>query len=285
MAWCRRCAVRLEPAADLSLNRHFASLRTACLVPMDLLSVFKRKTKTAAAPDAANSVRQARTRARQRLIGAAVLVVAGIIGFPLLFESQPRPIPVDLPIEIPRKDNVPPLAMPAALPEVQALPASVPARQVATPTEPLITETQAEAGREVATPASAQAPAAASEPSKVRSGAPPRGAPLAADAGSDNGARAKALLEGKPTTPTLSASASGAGRFVVQVGAFSDPAALKEVRAKVERLGMKTYTQVAETPAGARTRVRVGPFATRDEAERAAAKIRATALPTVILAL
>ena len=48
---------------------------------------------------------------------------------------------------------------------------------------------------------------------------------------------------------------------------------------------MKTYTQVAETPAGARTRVRVGPFATRDEAERAAAKIRATALPTVILAL
>ena len=156
-------------------------------------------------------MRQARTRARQRLIGAAVLVVAGIIGFPLLFESQPRPIPVDLPIEIPRKDNVPPLAMPAALPEVQALPASVPARQAATPTEPLITETQAEAGREVATPASARRRAAASEPSKVRSGAPPRRCarwPRMQD--SDDGARAKALLEGKPTTPTASASASGA---------------------------------------------------------------------------
>lgn len=282
MAWCRRRAVRLEPAPDLSLDRHFAAQRTAFLVPMDLLSVFKRKTKAAAAPDAADSVRQARTRARQRLIGAAVLVVAGIIGFPLLFESQPRPIPVDLPIEIPRKDNVPPLAMPAAAPEVQAPPASVPARQAA-PAEPLITETQADAGRELATPASAPVPAA--EPSKVRSGAPPRAAPLAADAGSDNGARAKALLEGKPTTPSAGASAMGAGRFVVQVGAFSDPAALKEVRAKVERLGLKTYTQVAETPAGARTRVRVGPFATRDEAERAAAKIRATALPTVILVL
>ena len=247
---------------------------------MDLLSVFKRKTKAAAAPDTADSVRQARTRARQRLIGAAVLVVAGIIGFPLLFESQPRPIPVDLPIEIPRKDNVSPLAMPAAPPEVQAPPASVPARQAAAPDEPLITETQADAGHELATPASAPAPAVASVPSKVRPGAP-----LAAEAGSDNGARAKALLEGKPTTPTASASATGPGRFVVQVGAFSDPAALKEVRAKVERLGMKTYTQVAETPAGARTRVRVGPFATRDEAERAAAKIRTTALPTVILAL
>jgi len=247
---------------------------------MDLLSVFKRKTKAAAAPDTADSVRQARTRARQRLIGAAVLVVAGIIGFPLLFESQPRPIPVDLPIEIPRKDNVSPLAMPAAPPEVQAPPASVPARQAAAPDEPLITETQADAGHELATPASAPAPASASVPSKVRPDAP-----LAAEAGSDNGARAKALLEGKPTTPTASASATGPGRFVVQVGAFSDPAALKEVRAKVERLGMKTYTQVAETPAGARTRVRVGPFATRDEAERAAAKIRTTALPTVILAL
>ena len=48
---------------------------------------------------------------------------------------------------------------------------------------------------------------------------------------------------------------------------------------------MKTYTQVAETPAGPRTRVRVGPFATRDEAERAAAKIKAAALPAAILAL
>ena len=81
---------------------------------MDLLSVFKRKTPadTVAVPEAADAVQLARTRARQRLIGAAVLVVAGIIGFPLLFETHPRPIPVDLPIEIPRKDNVPPLAMP-----------------------------------------------------------------------------------------------------------------------------------------------------------------------------
>jgi DedD protein len=71
----------------------------------------------------------------------------------------------------------------------------------------------------------------------------------------------------------------------VQVGAFTDAAAVKEARAKAEKLGMKTYTQVADTPAGARTRVRVGPFATRDEAERAASKLKAAALPTVILTL
>ncbi|HRI19083.1 MAG TPA: hypothetical protein PL196_11215, partial [Burkholderiaceae bacterium] len=75
---------------------------------MDLLSAFKRKTPPpagATAGEGVDAVQRARTRARQRLIGAAVLVVAGIIGFPLLFETQPRPIPVDLPIEIPRKEG------------------------------------------------------------------------------------------------------------------------------------------------------------------------------------
>ena len=42
-----------------------------------------------------------RKRARHRLIGAGVLVLIGVIGFPLLFDTQPRPIAVDIPIEIP----------------------------------------------------------------------------------------------------------------------------------------------------------------------------------------
>jgi DedD protein len=250
---------------------------------MDLLSLFRRKTQAEAAPDAADAVRLARTRARQRLIGAAVLVVAGIIGFPLLFESQPRPIPVDLPIEIPRKDGVPPLAMPAAAPEPQVPPASAPIRHEV-PAERVITESQAEAGRELAAPAPVPA-ASAIEPSKPRPSVSQSSAPAAAAAGRDDGARAIALLEGRPAPAAAGASAAGSQRFVVQVGAFTDPAAVKEARARVERLGLKTYTQVAETSAGARTRVRVGPFASRDEAERAAAKIRSSALPTVILAL
>jgi DedD protein len=32
-----------------------------------------------------------------------------VIGFPLLFETQPRPIPVDIPIIVPRRDGAPPL--------------------------------------------------------------------------------------------------------------------------------------------------------------------------------
>ena len=86
---------------------------------MGLLSFFKRDedNRTAARPvaEGLDSVQQLRLRARRRLIGAAVLVVVGVVTFPLVFETQPRPVPVDLPIEIPRKDGLPPLNVPATV--------------------------------------------------------------------------------------------------------------------------------------------------------------------------
>jgi DedD protein len=75
------------------------------------------------------------------------------------------------------------------------------------------------------------------------------------------------------------------GRFVVQVGAFADPSKARDARAKVERAGLKTYTHVAETKDGKRIRVRVGPFATRGEADKAASKIKGLELPAAILTL
>jgi cell division septation protein DedD len=60
------------------------------------------------------SVEVMRKRAKHRLIGSAVLVLIGVVGFPLLFDTQPRPIPVDIPIEIPGKSTVKPLVVPAA---------------------------------------------------------------------------------------------------------------------------------------------------------------------------
>lgn len=260
---------------------------------MDLLSAFKRNKP--AAQEAPDGVQLARTRARQRLIGAAVLVVVGIVGFPLLFETEPRPIPVDLPIEIPTKDAVAPLKPPPpplpAVAEPVAKQASVPAA----PGERVIEETAADEGREVkAAPAAAAAstPAArtaavAEGTTKPRAEAPAQGgAGKRDDAAAADAARAKALLEGKSVAAAdTPPSVPGTQRFVVQVGAFADPESVKATRAKVERLGLVTYTQVAETSAGARTRVRVGPFATRAEAERAAARIKAANLPGVILVL
>ncbi|MDH0942475.1 SPOR domain-containing protein, partial [Comamonas aquatica] len=68
----------------------------------------------------AESVDDMRRRARHRLIGAAVLVVLGVIGFPLLFDTQPRPIPVDVPIEIPDRNQVAPLMVPGSQAQTDA---------------------------------------------------------------------------------------------------------------------------------------------------------------------
>ena len=73
-----------------------------------------------------------RKRAKHRLIGAAVLVLIGVVGFPLLFDAQPRPIAVDIPIEIPGKNTVKPLAMPAK-PEVLATAPAKPEAKASAP--------------------------------------------------------------------------------------------------------------------------------------------------------
>lgn len=236
---------------------------------MGLLSIFKRAdaSSSAAASEPGDAVQRARTRARQRLIGAAVLVVIGIIGFPLVFETQPRPIPVDIPIELPRKEGAPALVMPAARAPMANAPA-VPQAPVVAASGGAIEPTTREAARRDTSAAPIEPPIAAAS-------AEPRPAAVVSD-----GARAKALLEGKPTPV-----ASAAGRFIVQVGAFADAGAARDTRLKVEKLGLKTYTQVASTSSGDRIRVRVGPFATRDEADRAMAKAKGAGLSAVVLAL
>jgi len=275
------------------------------------------KQKRDPAPDKprlepADAVQQARTRARQRLIGAIVLLGIGIIGFPLVFETQPRPIPVDVPIEIPRRDSLPPLAMPPARAPTRpapsdltvnapAAPASAPAAATAGRApmpaarsgDGVITESSADAGREISAPArTTPTERAASRPvAQAHAAEPPRrvastavatapAAPTAAASPSTaEGERARALLEGRPVAN------ADEQRFVVQVGAFADAEAARETRKNVEKLGMKTYTQVAQTSAGSRIRVRVGPFASRGEAEAALAKAKAAGLNAVLLTL
>ena len=94
------------------------------------------------------------------------------------------------------------------------------------------------------------------------------------------------MLEGRTQVAAAPAAAGeNANRFIVQVGAFADAAKARETRLKLEKAGLKTYTQVAKTADGERTRVRVGPYATRAEAERAAERIKGLALPAAVLTL
>jgi DedD protein len=101
---------------------------------------------------------------------------------------------------------------------------------------------------------------------------------------SDDGTRAKSLLEGNDGSSTAGASATAA-RYVIQVGAFADLTKAREARVKLERAGLKTYTHVAQTKDGERTRVRVGPFATKAEADKVAGKVKTLDLPAAILTL
>ncbi len=263
----------------------------------------------AAMADDATVVEEARTRARRRLVGAGVLLLAGVIGFPLLFETQPRPLPVDTPIEVrPRELAAAPALPPATTPRPTAVPAPPPDAGSEVPAGATLDSgaapgagdpaSAADASGVVSAPAPAAsaaapvsprpaadsvdrpAPATASAPAATQPPAAPSvaAAPAAPAARPDDGGRARALLEGGASAPT-------AGRFVVQVGAYSDPGALRQARQRVEKLGLQTYTQVVNTAAGPRTRVRIGPYASREQADAAAAKIKAAGLPAAILVL
>jgi DedD protein len=119
-------------------------------------------------------------------------------------------------------------------------------------------------------PTPAAVPAASAAP---RAAAPVASAPL------------RAAVPAASVAVGDAASAAKGSRFVVQVGAFSDANALREVRQKVEKLGYRTYTQDIVVDGGKRTRVRVGPYETRDEAEAAAAKLKRAGLGPAVLAL
>jgi DedD protein len=288
-----------------------------------------------------------RRRARHRLIGATVLVLVAVIGFPLVFDTQPRPVAVDVPILIPDRTQTAPLAVasapvqspasaavppaplvaapPAAKPSVPlaASAASRPAVQVAAPASldareeivskesapkkvqpsveqsptaikkeafsaPAVTEKPKPKPEPVAKPAPEPEPKPKPKPKpepkpEPKPKAEPKPEPRThAPAPTDDGRRARALLEGKEVAKP---AAADGGRFIVQVGAFSDDSKAREMRLKAEKAGVATYVQTVDTKDGKRIRVRVGPFSSRAEADKAAAKLRALNLPSAILSL
>ena len=306
-----------------------------------------------AAPGPQETIDTLRRRARHRLIGAAVLVGLAIIGFPLLFDTQPRPVAVNAPITIPDKDKVARLRTPDPVPAAASLGER----------EEMVSGAVAPRGGERTASASAAAVAPARRASAEKPAAPTRDArpdAAAADARAkaeeaarlkaeeaarakaaqakreeeakaaqarrdddrsqaqtdaqakreeaarakreqearakreaelrakrEEAARARALLEGRgtPSADKPAAADAKGGRFIVQVGAFADDSAVREARQKAERAGVKTYTQTVETSAGKRTRVRAGPFSSREDADKAAGALKKAGLGGSVLSL
>ncbi|MDF3823567.1 SPOR domain-containing protein, partial [Leptospira sp. 96542] len=168
------------------------------------------------------SVEALRRRAKNRLIGAVILVVAGIVGFPLLVDKEPRPVAQDLPILIPARDQLAPLALPSG-PGAQGSNAPAP-------------EATRAAGGGAARAFEDNVPAPAATPPAAKTPA------------------ASGAAQSQPVASETTV------RYVVQVGSFGDVARARAARGKLERAGLRHYTQVIETKEGQRIRGRAGPF-------------------------
>ena len=239
----------------------------------------------------AESVDAMRRRARHRLIGASVLVVLGVVGFPLLFDTQPRPVSVDIAVDIPDRASAKPLVdtstpkplsasagldakeevVPDAKPEVKAEAKPEPKVEA----KPDVKPETAMAAAAGAAAVAAVVPKAETKPEPAKADAKPAAKPETKTT--------EAKADVKPAKP--SESKDTGARFVVQAGSFSDEAKLRETRSKLEKAGITTYTQVIEGKDGRRVRVRVGPFTSRDEADKVARKIKQLSLQPQVLTL
>ena len=221
-----------------------------------------------------------RRRARHRLIGAVVLVLIAVVGFPLVFDTQPRPVAVDTPIVIPDRQAVMPLTSSAAVPAAQA-----PAKPLKTAPQELSTQAALDPSEEVVTaPASARPNAVVNEAKfkpevpieKPKEKQTEKAKEKVLEIHSkDDGDKAKALLEGKTAYSE---------RMIIQVGAFTDVSKVRDVRRKLEDAGLKTYTQIVDGKDGKpTTRVRLGPYDSRDEVEKVLVRIRKLNLSPAVL--
>ncbi len=268
-------------------------------------------------------IEQARVRARRRMIGMAVLVGAGVIGFPWLFETQPRPLATDIQVvnasapaanavpatrlasgkvtQVPAEPVVPPQVSRALdaegsakvaeraeaatspreeLVEDAPVPRSEPRPEARKP-EPKKPEPKPEArpaAKPVATPSKPEAAKPAQKPSAPT---------VAATKPTDKKPVAAAKPESKPDAKAAAKDSKDDAdtRYIVQVGAFADTTAAHAARMKVERLGIKTYTQAVDTPGGKKIRVRVGPYVNKAEADKAMAALRKAGLTGALLTL
>ena len=194
---------------------------------------------------------QLKKRARRRLVGAVVLVAAVAVILPMVLDSEPKPTLQEINIQIPSPDakgfisKVVPLAPPS--PPIKGAPENK--AESKGPEAPAPTVPEAKAAAVAEKPASK--PVVEKPAAKVAEKAPE-----------------KAL--GKP--PEKSATPKP-GTFFIQVTALADVDKAKLVQRQIIDAGFLSYTQVVAAGNGNVTRVRAGPFATREEAEKAREKL------------
>lgn len=195
-------------------------------------------------------------RGRLRLIGAITIGLLAIVFLPMIFDSEParnkskiKPGSQEISIQIPPKEGLPPLPAPELIPNAAVasivLPVAPPAASKAPAKVEITTDEKKDEKKpdpvtQVAKVAPALAPALVASPKPV--------------------AKAIELSQG----------------FVVQIGAFKDAENAKQIIAQAKVAKLPVYTDSIAISGGTVTRVRVGPFATKQKADSALAQLKLT---------
>jgi len=209
---------------------------------------------------------QLKKRARRRLVGAIALVTVVAVFLPMVLDHEPKPTNHDVSIQIPSPNAgiftskiVPVPAIPQSAKNAPPPPAVEAPAKPALPKVAAASPTTAAAATPDANDTEAAPPKAAAEKPKsaepVKSAPPPK------------------VVE-KAKAPDTAPAAPANGGYVVQVAALNDAGKAKQMEAQLSKAGLKAYTEVVPTSKGAVTRVRAGPFVSREEADKARDKLK-----------
>lgn len=232
-----------------------------------------------------------RTRARRRFVGAIALLLAAVILVPLLLDPAPRPgadnIAIDIPSE--RQPFTPRLTLPPVpdpgqvplAPEADAAPSSGSSASDKGNDTAGAAEKKAEAAPKLNASArsgnnSKERTAEAQEARPAQRKAEPRSEPKAVPK-----TEPKARKRAEPR-PAEAAHAKG-GKLLLQAAALGTEPAAQDLSERLRKAGFAPFIEKIETPDGVRYRVRVGPYSTRDEAQRAQARLRALGVSATLV--
>ncbi len=199
---------------------------------------------------------QLKKRARRRLMGAIVLVAAVAVILPMVLDSEPKPTSHEISIQIPSPDAkgftskvvplTPPVKGDAKAPEKAPAKSAEPGKGAAAE------DTASKAAEKSPPPKPVAEKAVAKAPEKAAEKAPEKAAEKA--------------------------PAPKPGTFFIQVTALADVDRAKQVQQRIIDAGFPAYVQTIPAGKGSVTRVRAGPFASREDADKAQATLQSAGL-------
>jgi DedD protein len=240
---------------------------------------------------------EVKRRGRHRLIGAVTLAVLAVVAIPMLLDSEPRKVSKELALNIPSKDGQPALpapdakaviksvdvpapvqsAAPAAQTAADPAAASAPAAVSATPVKPSAEKSEQKVPAKVevakAVPAAVSEKPAKAEKSEKADKADKAKSKTAEKASEKSAERTPEKVADKAADKAADKTKAMEG-FVIQLGAFSDAEKLAALKAKMKSAKITVFTEDVQTGTGKLTRLRAGPYKTREQADKALATIK-----------